>query len=153
MAGERRGFDQHLEDDLKVLFDPYATGTIPAWREPARGRRLVPLAGGAGAALGAKIAAGLAVAVIAAGATTEIAVTHSANPADWVRSVQQQAQGGGQKGPAHSQPASSAHPSSAPVAGGSPSAPSRVSPPPLPSPPVPTVNPLPIPTPSVPKLP
>lgn len=152
MPRDTRPFEQHLQDDLKLLLDPYATGTIPAWREPARGRRLVPLAGGAGAALGAKIVAGLAVAVMAAGATTEIVITHSANPADWARSVQQQVQGGQQR-PAHSQPASSVHPSSAPVAGGSPTVPTRVSPPPLPTVPVPSVSPLPIPSPSVPKLP
>ena len=153
MSRDTRPFEQHLQDDLKLLLDPYAAGTIPAWREPARGRRLVPLAGGASAAVGAKIVAGLAVAVMAAGATAEIASTHSANPADWARSIQHQVQGGGQKGPAHSQPASPAHPSSAPVGGGSPSVPSRVSPPPLPTIPVPTVSPLPVPTPSVPKLP
>lgn len=152
MPHETRSFDQHLEDDLKVLFDPYASGTIPAWREPARGGRLGRVFGGAGAAVGAKIVAGLAVAVVAAGATTEIAITHSANPADWARSVQQQVQGG-QKEPAHSQPASPTHPSSAPVAGGSPSVPARVSPPSLPTVPVPTITPLPLPSPSVPKVP
>lgn len=152
MGRERRDFDQHLEDDLKVLFDPYAAGTIPAWREPARARRFLPLAGGAGAAVGAKIVAGLAVVVLAAGATTEIVITHSANPADWARNVQQQVQGGQQR-PAHSQPASQAHPSSTPVAGGSPSVPARVGQSPLPTLPVPTISPLPIPSPSVPKLP
>ena len=152
MTGERRDFDQHLEDDLKALFDPYAAGTIPAWREPAPGRGLATLVGGAGLAAGAKIVAGIAVVVLAAGATTEIAITHSANPAVWARSVQQQVQGGQQR-PAHSQPASPAYPSSTPVAGGSPTVPTRVSPPPLPSVPVPTISPLPIPSPSVPKLP
>lgn len=53
------------------------------------------LLGGAGAALGVKIASGFAVAALAAtaaGAATEVAVTGSLNPADWGKQVTQQVQ-------------------------------------------------------------
>jgi len=48
------------------------------------------LMGGAGVALGLKLATGLAIAAfaaVAAGATTEVAVTGSLNPADWGQQV------------------------------------------------------------------
>ena len=159
MAPETRPFDTHLEDDLHLLLDPHATGTIPAWRMPAQAsRRVLPLVGGAGAALGAKIATGAAIAVLAAGAASEIVITHSANPVDWVRNVQQQVQASprSQGGPAHSQPTSAVHPSASSVAGGSPTVPPRVSPPSLPTvtpPALPSVTPLPVPTPSTPAIP
>jgi hypothetical protein len=153
MARETRTFEKHLEDDLHLLLDKHVTGTIPAWRMPAQGsrRRVVPVGGGAGAALGAKIVTGAAIAVLAAGATTEIVITHSANPVDWARSVQQQVQPSppSHGGPAHSQPTSAVHPSAPSVAGGSPTVPPRVSPPSLPT----VIPSLPIPTPSVPRLP
>jgi len=157
MAGEARTFEKHLEDDLHLLLDPHATGTIPAWRIPAQStRRVLPVVGGAGAALGAKIVTGAAIAVLAAGATTEIVITHSANPIDWARNVQQQVQPSprSQGGPAHSQPTSAVHPSASSVAGGSPAVPPRVAASPVP-PSLPTVaiTPLPIPTPSTPALP
>ena len=152
MARETRTFEKHLEDDLHLLLDPHATGTIPAWRMPEQSsRRALPVVGGAGAALGAKIVTGAAIAVLAAGATTEIVITHSANPIDWARNVQQQVQASprSQGGPAHSQPTSAVHPSASSVGGGSPAVP-RVSPPSLPTI---TISPLPIPTPSTPTLP
>jgi len=158
MAGEARTFEKHLEDDLHLLLDAHATGTIPAWRMPAQSsRRVVPFVGGAGAAVGAKIVTGAAIAVLAAGATTEIVITHSANPIDWARNVQQQVQPSrSQGGPAHSQPTSAVHPSASSVGGGSPAVPPRVSPPSLPTvtpPAVPSVTPLPIPSPSTPAVP
>ena len=158
MAREMRTFEKHLEDELHVLLDAQAAGTIPAWRMPAQSSRsIVPFVGGAGAALGAKILTGAAIAVLAAGATTEIVITHSANPIDWARNVQQQVQPstGSQGGP-HSQPTSAVHPSASSVGGGSPAVPPRVSPPSLPAvtpPALPSVTPLPIPTASVPPLP
>ena len=151
MPRETRTFEKHLEDDLHLLLDRHSTGTIPARRMPAQsGRRMLPVFGGAGAALGAKVVTGAAIAALAAGATTEVVITHSANPIVWARSVQQQVQPsqGSHGGPAHPQPTSAVHPSASPVAGGSPAVPPRVSPPSLP-----TLTPLPIPTPSTPALP
>jgi hypothetical protein len=159
MGPQIRDFEQQLEDELRLLLDPFAARTIPAWRMPAQDRRAQRLAGGAGAALGAKIATGLVVAVVAAGAagaTTEIVITRSANPADWARNVQQQVQGTQRSSGSHSQPTSGSHPSPSSVAGGSPGASPAVNPPALPSasaPAVPTVSPLPLPSPSVPTLP
>lgn len=52
--------------------------------------------GGAGAALGVKVLTGFAVAAFAAaaaGAVTEVAVTHSLNPADWGQQVPKHPQG------------------------------------------------------------
>jgi hypothetical protein len=53
------------------------------------------LFGGAGAALGAKLLTGFAVAALAmagAGVTTEVATTGSLNPSDWGQQVTQQVQ-------------------------------------------------------------
>lgn len=154
MASQKRDFEQHLEDDLRVLLDPYAAGSIPAWNEPAPARRVLPLLGGAGAALGAKIATGAAIVVLAAGATTGIVVTHSVNPVDWARqATHQQAQPTQQPHPARTSPAAAATVS--PRAASTPSTP-VVSAPALPTvsaPPLPTVTPLPVPTPSTPALP
>jgi len=53
------------------------------------------LFGGAGAALGAKLLTGFAVAALAmtaAGVTTEVATTGSLNPADWGQQVREQVQ-------------------------------------------------------------
>jgi len=151
MAREMRTFEQHLEDELHLLLDAQAPATIPAWRMPAQGsRRVLPLVGGAGAAVTAKIVTGAAIAVLAAGASTEILITHSANPIDWARNVQQQVQPSPRpQGGPHSQPTSAVHPSASSVGGGSPAVPPRVSPPSLPAitpPAVPSITPLPIPT-------
>ena len=156
MGSPKGDFEQHLEEDLRLLLDPYAAGSIPAWHEPARARHALPLLGGAGAALAAKIATGAAIAALAAGATTGIVVTHSVNPVDWARQVtHQQAQPTQQP----HQPARATSPAAAvtvsPRAASTPSTPA-VSAPALPTvsaPPLPTFTPLPVPTPSTPSLP
>ncbi|HET7466210.1 MAG TPA: hypothetical protein VFL29_06070 [Candidatus Dormibacteraeota bacterium] len=155
MASQKPDFEQHLEADLRVLLDPYAAGTIPAWTEPSRARRVMPLVGGAGAALAAKIATGAAIAVLAAGATTGIVVTHSVNPVDWARQVTHpQAQPTQQQPhPARTSPAAAA--TTSPRAASTPSTP-IVSAPALPTvsaPALPSATPLPVPTPSTPAIP
>jgi len=154
MTGETRPFDRHLEDELHLLLDPHAGGTIPAWRMPEPGRRTLPILRGAGAALTAKIAVGAVVAVMAAGATAEAVITHSVNPVDWARQVTQQVQQAQKPQPGSTSPASSA--TQSPQAATSPIAIPVVSAPALPTVtplPVPSVKPLPIPTPSTPALP
>lgn len=83
-------FERELERELHRILDPIATAPIPLRRAPsgAIARRLL---GGAGVALGLKLATGVAIAAFAAaaiGATTEVAVTGSLNPADWGQQVQ-----------------------------------------------------------------
>ena len=157
MTRETRPFDRHLEDDLHLLLDRHAGGTIPAWRMPEPGRRTPPILRGAGAALTAKIAVGAVVAVTAAGATAEAVITHSVNPVDWARQVTQQVQQVQQAQkpqPGSTSPASSA--TQSPHAATGPIATPVVSAPALPAvtpPVVPSVTPLPIPTPSTPALP
>jgi hypothetical protein len=151
MARETRPFEKHLEDDLHLLLDPHATGTIPAWRMPPGNRRALPLVGGAGVAVGAKIATGVAIAVLAAGATTGIVTTHSVNPVDWAREVTQPAQPNQKPHQAGTSPATSTAQTS-PKAQASPVV-SAPAPPTVSAPPVPSVNPLPIPSPSAPTLP
>ena len=82
-------FERELERELHRILDPIAAAPIPFRRAPsgAIGRRLL---GGAGVALGLKLATGVAIAAFAAaamGATTEVAVTGSLNPADWGQQV------------------------------------------------------------------
>ncbi len=142
-----RTFEKHLEDDLHLLLDPHANGTIPAWRTPPAqtSRRVLPVVGGAGTAVGAKIVTGAAIAVLAAGATTEIVITHSANPIDWARQVTQQ----------QAQPTPKAHQSrTSPAASTAQPSPKAAKSPAVSAPPLPSVLPsLPIPTPSTPALP
>lgn len=147
---ERTNFEQSLEHDLQSYLDPYATGPIPAFRSPQRARAGIRILGGAGAALTAKIAVGAAVAVLAAGATTEAVITRSANPVDWARQATQQVQPGqkqpqrGTNSPSAAQaPQASARPAPTPVVK-TPGLPA-VSAPAVPTPalPVPTPTPLP----------
>jgi len=82
-------FERELERELHRILDPTVAAPIPFRRAPSGGttKRLL---GGAGAALGLKLATGFAVAVFAAaaaGATTEVAITGSLNPADWGKQV------------------------------------------------------------------
>jgi len=82
-------FERELESELHRILDPIAAAPIPLRRAPsgAMARRLL---GGAGVALGLKLATGVAIAAFAAaaiGATTEVAVTGSLNPADWGQQV------------------------------------------------------------------
>ncbi len=84
-------FERELERELHRVLDPIAAEPIPLRRAPTGGitKRLL---GGAGVALGLKVATGLAVAAFAAaaaGATTEVAITGSLNPADWGQQVSQ----------------------------------------------------------------
>jgi hypothetical protein len=153
-------FDRDLERGLHQLFDPYLAEPPRPWHAPARGRAPGRLIGGAGAALAAKLAMGVAVVAVAAGLGTEAAITKSLNPVDWGRQVGQQIQNvrpADQHKPSSS-PA--AHPTSSTAAGqparATPSTPTvnvpsvpAVSPPAVPSlspPALPTVTPTGLPT-------
>lgn len=87
---ESGDFERELERELQRILDPIAAESIPLRRSPNSGGIMKRLLGGAGAALGLKLATGLAVvafAAVAAGATTEVAVTGSLSPADWGQQV------------------------------------------------------------------
>ncbi len=82
-------FERELERELHRVLDPIAAAPIPLRRPTSAGfsKRLL---GGAGAALGLKLATGFAVAAFAAAgavATTEVAITGSLSPADWGQQV------------------------------------------------------------------
>lgn len=82
-------FERELERELHRVLDPIAAAPIP-FRRATSGGFSKRLLGGAGAALGLKLATGFAVAAFAAaaaGATTEVAITGSLNPADWGQQV------------------------------------------------------------------
>jgi hypothetical protein len=86
-------FDREIESELSRILGPVDRASIPAWRTPASGGVMKRLFGGAGVALGAKLLTGFAVAalaVTAAGVTTEVATTGSLNPTDWGQQVKQQ---------------------------------------------------------------
>ncbi len=88
-------FDRDIESELSRVLGPVDRGSIPAWRAPASGGLMKRLFGGVGAALGAKLLTGFAVAALAvagAGVTTEVATTGSLNPSDWGKQVVQQVQ-------------------------------------------------------------
>ncbi len=82
-------FERELERELHRVLDPIAAAPIPL-RRATSGAFSKRLLGGAGAALGLKLATGFAVAAFAAAgavATTEVAITGSLNPADWGQQV------------------------------------------------------------------
>ena len=81
-------FERELERELHRVLDPISAAPIPPRRSLNRGISK-GLLGGAGAALGVKIATGFAVAALAAAAVTETALTGSLNPADWGQQVTQ----------------------------------------------------------------
>jgi hypothetical protein len=86
-------FEQELEFELHRILDPMTARQIPAWRATTSGGRMKKLMGGAGAAIGLKIATGFAVAAMAATAAvaaTEVANTGSINPLNWGQQVKQQ---------------------------------------------------------------
>jgi hypothetical protein len=86
-------FDREIESELSRILGPVDRASIPAWRAPASGGVMKRLFGGAGAALGAKLLTGFAVAALAvagAGVTSEVATTGSLNPSDWGQQVVQQ---------------------------------------------------------------
>src|SRR5690348_9008436 len=88
-------FDREIESELSRVLGPVDRASIPAWRAPASGGLMKRLFGGAGVALGAKLLTGFAVAALAmtaAGVTTEVATTGSLNPADWGQQVKEQVQ-------------------------------------------------------------
>jgi len=88
-------FDRDIESELSRVLGPVDRASIPAWRAPASGGIVKRLFGGVGAALGAKLLTGFAVAALAvagAGVTTEVATTGSLNPSDWGKQVVQQVQ-------------------------------------------------------------
>jgi hypothetical protein len=86
-------FESELERELHRILDPIAAAPIPFRRAPLSGGIMKRLLGGAGAALGAKLLTGIAVAaaaVVVAGAATEVAVTGSLNPTNWGQQVKTQ---------------------------------------------------------------
>src|SRR6266851_1627716 len=87
-------FERELEDELHRIVDPMTAGLIPARRAtPSTGGTMKRLLGGAGAALGLKIATGFAVAALAATAAvaaTEVALTGSINPSNWGQQVKEE---------------------------------------------------------------
>jgi len=86
-------FEGELERELHRILDPIAAAPIPLRRAPLSGGIMKRLLGGAGAALGAKLLTGIAVAaaaVVVAGAATEVAVTGSLNPTNWGQQVKTQ---------------------------------------------------------------
>ena len=88
-------FDREIESELNRVLGPVDRASIPAWRAPASRGPMRRLVGGAGAAVGAKLVTGFAVAALAvagAGVTTEVATTGSLNPNDWGQQVSQQVQ-------------------------------------------------------------
>ena len=89
---ESGDFERELERELHRILDPITAAPIPLRRDPNSGGIMKRLLGGAGAALGLKLATGIAIAAFAAaaaGAATEVAVTGSLNPADWGQQVKQ----------------------------------------------------------------
>jgi len=88
-------FEMELERELHRILDPIAALPIPLRRGPVPRGFAKRLVGGAGAALGLKLATGVAVAAFAAaaaGVATEVAVTGSLNPSNWGQSVTQAVQ-------------------------------------------------------------
>ena len=88
-------FELELERELHRILDPIAALPIPPRRVSVSGGFRKRLLGGAGAALGLKLATGVAVAAFAAaaaGVATEVAVTGSLNPSNWGQSVTQAVQ-------------------------------------------------------------
>jgi hypothetical protein len=88
-------FEMELERELHRILDPIAALPIPPRRASVSGGLTKRLLGGAGAALGLKLATGVAVAAFAAaaaGVATEVAVTGSLNPSNWGQSVTQAVQ-------------------------------------------------------------
>jgi ABC-type nickel/cobalt efflux system permease component RcnA len=87
-------FERELEDELHRIVDPMTAGVVPIRRATAAsGGAMQRLLGGAGAALGLKIATGFAVAALAATAAvaaTEVAITGSINPANWGQQVKEE---------------------------------------------------------------
>src|SRR5260370_18964273 len=86
-------FESELDGELHRILDPIAAAPIPLRRAPLSGGIMKRLLGGAGAALGAKLLTGIAVAaaaVVVAGAATEVAVTGSLNPTNWGQQVKTQ---------------------------------------------------------------
>ncbi len=88
-------FDREIESELSRILGPVDRASIPMWRTPEPGGIMKRLFGGAGAALAAKLLTGFAVAALAmtaAGVTTEVATTGSLNPSDWGQQVKEQVQ-------------------------------------------------------------
>jgi hypothetical protein len=87
-------FERELEDELHRIVDPMTAGPIPIRRDTASsGGTMKRLLGGAGAALGLKIATGFAIAAMAATAAvaaTEVARTGSINPTNWGQQVKEE---------------------------------------------------------------
>jgi hypothetical protein len=87
-------FEREIEDELHRIVDPMTAGPIPIRRATvSSGGPMKRLLGGAGAALGVKIATGFAIAAMAATAAvaaTEVALTGSINPTNWGQQVKEE---------------------------------------------------------------
>lgn len=88
-------FDSGLEEELRRILDPIVASPIPLRRSALSGSVFRKVMGGAGAAVGAKVITGLAVAALAAGAAgaaAEFAITRSLNPVTWGEEIRYQVQ-------------------------------------------------------------
>jgi hypothetical protein len=93
MSDQMSEFDSAMERELHRVLDPVVASAVPSRRVRTSTHLYKKALGGAGMALGAKIVTGFAVAALAAGAATEVAITHSFNPSDWGMQVRSQVQG------------------------------------------------------------
>ncbi|HEV2036635.1 MAG TPA: hypothetical protein VGU71_20990 [Candidatus Dormibacteraeota bacterium] len=86
-------FDIELERELHRWLDPLVAAPIPARTVQARGGWMTKLVAGAGAAVAAKMAMGVAIATLAAGVAgvvTEAVITRSLSPVQWSQQVKDQ---------------------------------------------------------------
>lgn len=86
-------FDSQIERELHLMLDPVVAASVPVRRSRTSSHLMKKALGGAGMALGAKVVTGFAMAALAAGAATEVAITHSFNPAAWGMQVRSQVHG------------------------------------------------------------
>jgi hypothetical protein len=93
MSGRLGDSDRELESELHRILDPMVEGPIPLRHAPVRRGFVYRLVGGAGAALAAKTLTGIAIAALAAGAATEVVITHSLNPTTWAQQTLQVVEG------------------------------------------------------------
>lgn len=90
---DSQDFDSQIARELHRMLDPVVEASVPVRRTATSSHIMKKALGGAGMALGAKVVTGFAMAALAAGAATEVAITHSLNPADWGMQARSQVQG------------------------------------------------------------
>lgn len=83
-------FDREIERELGRVLGRLGTSPVPAWKAPVSRALAGKVIGGTGAALSAKLAAGFAVAALAATGATEASITGSFDPSVWGQQVKQQ---------------------------------------------------------------